>query len=534
MYKSLFPILILASALTSAALQTAAGNAAGAPVMALWAALWMVLLCVGPVFAVAMFSSAEHNYDSTWDRLFWIHIRTGAHYTTAAREAHNGAMVAAFLIPIGLLLAGPLGLFWTIGVPTLHLLDGADKKYCCSPIPTDRTLDGAELVSPDSRWVVLASVHDPTFSNKYIEVMVVDLDRQRPVNWDTGLFHSVTETMEVRKDEYDGYLSKLEIHATVKSITVLKTPLNEQLSAHAQEYTLPIPDEIKTEWVSSWNSQEPQEHSIAWRRNYHERACLNRSWVSADLRRAMLWTRPAKEESHWYTFWRPDNMARSKVEVRDVSSGAVLRTTMLRFLPAPARDSETDGFTSKDQCTFAQAPIPVSNASGTSWLIFTDDYLKFISVPASTAPARASNREAERPAPTSSSESAAKTGESVERAGEVTIHHPGASAAPDTAAATVRAFYARLGRGDGTAASNLMIPEKRNAGPFSAESMTRFYGSLDEPVELTDLSTQQPGEYLVWYHYRAGHRSCDGSARVTTTQRGGIDLIDKIAALGGC
>jgi hypothetical protein len=105
---------------------------------------------------------------------------------------------------------------------------------------------------------------------------------------------------------------------------------------------------------------------------------------------------------------------------------------------------------------------------------------------------------------------------------------------PDTAATTVRAFYAALGRGDGEAASNLMIPEKRGAGPFAPESISRFYGSLIEPLHLVDFNPQGSGVYLVGYQFRASSRQCRGRAVVTTARREGLFLIEKIRPLNGC
>lgn len=104
----------------------------------------------------------------------------------------------------------------------------------------------------------------------------------------------------------------------------------------------------------------------------------------------------------------------------------------------------------------------------------------------------------------------------------------------DAAATTVRAFYAALGRGDGEAASSFVIPEKRGAGHFAPESISRFYGSLIEPLQLTDLRPQGPGEYLVGYQFRASSRWCRGRAVVRVTQREGLILIEKIHPLDGC
>ena len=51
----------------------------------------------------------------------------------------------------------------------------------------------------------------------------------------------------------------------------------------------------------------------------------------------------------------------------------------------------------------------------------------------------------------------------------------------------VRAFYTALERGDGEAASLLVIPEKREAGPFSAGELSNFYGRLELPFRLIEV-----------------------------------------------
>jgi len=117
---------------------------------------------------------------------------------------------------------------------------------------------------------------------------------------------------------------------------------------------------------------------------------------------------------------------------------------------------------------------------------------------------------------------------------------PNTSSAPvisnetDAAATTVREFYAALSRGDGQTASNLMIPEKRGLGPFAPQNISRFYGSLIEPLQLVDFNSQAPGVYLVGYQFRASSRQCRGRAVVTTALREGSFLIEKIRPLDGC
>jgi hypothetical protein len=99
----------------------------------------------------------------------------------------------------------------------------------------------------------------------------------------------------------------------------------------------------------------------------------------------------------------------------------------------------------------------------------------------------------------------------------------------------VRQFYAALGNDDGGAASGLVVPEKRAVGAFSAASLSRFYGSMREPVRLVSASESMPGSVLARYHYAAaGGRTCDGSASITVVNRAGQSLIAGIHALNGC
>lgn len=97
----------------------------------------------------------------------------------------------------------------------------------------------------------------------------------------------------------------------------------------------------------------------------------------------------------------------------------------------------------------------------------------------------------------------------------------------------VRAFYASLGSADGTRASLLVIPEKR-AGSFGAAEITKFYGSLTEPLRLISVTSLADDKFRADYSYRARGRTCDGSAVVTITRREGLPLIAAIKALNNC
>jgi hypothetical protein len=102
------------------------------------------------------------------------------------------------------------------------------------------------------------------------------------------------------------------------------------------------------------------------------------------------------------------------------------------------------------------------------------------------------------------------------------------------ASTTVRAFYDALSFGSGEMASSLVVPEKRGTGPYAPDSISRFYGPLPEPLRLVELKPQGSAEYLVRYVYGTSTRHCQGRALVTTTQRDGLNLIEKIHPLDGC
>jgi hypothetical protein len=100
--------------------------------------------------------------------------------------------------------------------------------------------------------------------------------------------------------------------------------------------------------------------------------------------------------------------------------------------------------------------------------------------------------------------------------------------------ATVRAFYAALGRGDGAAASARIIPEKQNSRAFSPTAITRFYGNLAQPLRLTDVASTAAGSYRVQYRYSAGRSHCNGAAIVRVVEQEGQNYIRSIDALSGC
>ena len=101
-------------------------------------------------------------------------------------------------------------------------------------------------------------------------------------------------------------------------------------------------------------------------------------------------------------------------------------------------------------------------------------------------------------------------------------------------ATTVEAFYLALGAGDGATAASYVIPEKTATGPFSARELTRFYGGLSEPLELTGVEELATGEFLASYRFATGSKICNGKALVKTEERNGRSFIRSIKALDGC
>jgi hypothetical protein len=72
-----------------------------------------------------------------------------------------------------------------------------------------------------------------------------------------------------------------------------------------------------------------------------------------------------------------------------------------------------------------------------------------------------------------------------------------AVSAPAGSLGAVTAFYEALGRADGFAASQRVIPEKRAQGPLSADTITRFYSQLSEPFRLLSVSQLDRGRFML-------------------------------------
>ena len=97
----------------------------------------------------------------------------------------------------------------------------------------------------------------------------------------------------------------------------------------------------------------------------------------------------------------------------------------------------------------------------------------------------------------------------------------------------VRRFYEALGVGDGARAAAVVVPEKR-ARNFSPEAMSRFYGSLVEPLRLVSISPREARVFVAKYEYRTSSRVCDGEAEVTVEDRSDRWYISGIKSKSGC
>ncbi len=103
-----------------------------------------------------------------------------------------------------------------------------------------------------------------------------------------------------------------------------------------------------------------------------------------------------------------------------------------------------------------------------------------------------------------------------------------------TAATTVEAFYLALGTGDGALAARFVVSEKRSKGPFSPQELSRFYGTLPEPLKLLSVERAGPNRFVARYHFRSAAGACDGRAMVETVRRQGRYFIQSIQAENGC
>ena len=94
----------------------------------------------------------------------------------------------------------------------------------------------------------------------------------------------------------------------------------------------------------------------------------------------------------------------------------------------------------------------------------------------------------------------------------------------------VSGFYRALAAGDGRAAASAVTPAKRDFPAFREERMSRFYGSLREPLSVESLRTVAVNRFEVKYSYRATRTPCRATAIVETEVVGERTFIRRIQA----
>ncbi len=113
---------------------------------------------------------------------------------------------------------------------------------------------------------------------------------------------------------------------------------------------------------------------------------------------------------------------------------------------------------------------------------------------------------------------------------------PNARTAQGPAAdAVVRAFYEALGRADGRAAAELVVPERRTSGPFAPEAISRFYSTLAEPLRLVSVRSLGGDAVEARYRYRKPSGvACDGASVATVVRSTAGAFISRIKPSNGC
>ncbi|GJE61652.1 hypothetical protein [Methylobacterium trifolii] len=112
---------------------------------------------------------------------------------------------------------------------------------------------------------------------------------------------------------------------------------------------------------------------------------------------------------------------------------------------------------------------------------------------------------------------------------------PTRSAQGPAADAVVRAFYEALGRADGKAAAEMVVPERRASGPYSPEAISRFYLGLAEPLVLVPIRSLGGEAVEARYRYRKPSKAaCDGVSVATVVLSHAGTFISHIKPSGGC
>ncbi|HYD99384.1 MAG TPA: hypothetical protein VEH84_08375 [Alphaproteobacteria bacterium] len=120
-------------------------------------------------------------------------------------------------------------------------------------------------------------------------------------------------------------------------------------------------------------------------------------------------------------------------------------------------------------------------------------------------------------------------------AGTLTQYEADRAPPRDVGAETIAAFYHALARGDGMVAASMVVPEKRGRRPYDPAEMTRFYGGLAVPLQLTALRRDGPDRYTVSYRWASSDKSrCETEAAVTLRDVDGFPSIANIVPREGC
>lgn len=104
----------------------------------------------------------------------------------------------------------------------------------------------------------------------------------------------------------------------------------------------------------------------------------------------------------------------------------------------------------------------------------------------------------------------------------------------DDGYATVTSFYTSLRQGDGFAANSLIAPEKRKNPNYQAQALSKFYGSMSEPLELVSVKQLNSAEFVVDYYWRMDSKVCNGRSGVSLTSVKGRVYIENIRTINGC
>lgn len=98
------------------------------------------------------------------------------------------------------------------------------------------------------------------------------------------------------------------------------------------------------------------------------------------------------------------------------------------------------------------------------------------------------------------------------------------------ALAVVWGFYRALASGDGRAAASAVAPGRRDFPAFREERISRFYGSLREPLTVESLRPIAANRFEAKYSYRATRTPCRATAIVETEVVGERTFIRRIHA----